>query len=148
MNERLRKRIVFGALILAVIWGIYNFLPKDKQSQNDVIANVVAPPTIPVASQMPPVEKSIDIAEMKNKSWGNDPFRAIYKRNAGREIVEKPRWRLSGIVYNSFKPLAIINGKSVAVGDKLGNASILEIKKESVVMEQSGTRVTLKVSKS
>jgi len=148
MNEQLRKKIVYGVLVLAIIWGIYNFLPKDKENQNGIISPVVAPAVMPVASQMPPVEKAIDVAEMKNKNWGDDPFRSMEKKTGTHDTVGKPRWRLSGIVYNSFKPLAIINGKSVAVGDKLGNASIVEIKKESVVMEQSGTRVTLKVSKS
>ena len=147
MNERFRKGIVFGALFLAIIWGIYNFLPKDKQSTNDssIAAN---PASMPLVSHMPAVEKSIDVAEMKSKSWGNDPFRVTDKKTGYIETVEKPRWRLSGIVYNSIKPLAIINGKSVAVGDNVGNASIVEIKRESVIVEHSGTRITLKVSKS
>ena len=147
MNDRYRKGIVFGTLFLAIIWGIYNFLPKNKQSSSDS-SSTASPTTMPAVSQMPAVEKSIDVAEMKRKSWGNDPFRAIDKSSGNSETVEKPRWKLSGIVYNSIKPLAIINGKSVAVGDKLGSASIVEIKKESVIVEHSGMRVTLKVSKS
>jgi len=147
MSERLRKGIVFGALFLAIIWGIYNFLPKSEQSPKDS-GKTVSLETIPAVSQMAAVEKSIDVAEMKSKSWGNDPFRAIDKSTGYREIVEKPRWKLSGIVYNSVKPLAIINGKSVAVGDKLGNASIVEIRKTSVIVEHSGTRIMLKVTKS
>ncbi len=147
MNDRYRKGIVFGTLFLAIIWGIYNFLPKNKQSSSDS-SSTASPTTMPSVSQMPAVEKSIDVAEMKRKSWGNDPFRAIDKSSGNSETVEKPRWKLSGIVYNSIKPLAIINGKSVAVGDKLGSASIVEIKKESVIVEHSGMRVTLKVSKS
>ena len=147
MNERYRKGIVFATLFLAIIWGIYNFLPKNKKSSSDS-SSTASPTTMPAVSQMPAVEKSIDVAEMKRKSWGNDPFRAIDKSSGNSETVEKPRWKLSGIVYNSLKPLAIINGKSVAVGDKLGSASIVEIKKESVILEHSGTRVMLKVSKS
>ena len=147
MSERFRKGIVFGALFLAIIWGIYNFLPKSEQSSKGS-GGAGSSVTMPAVSQVYAVEKSINVAEMKTKSWGNDPFRALDKSTGYRGTVEKPRWKLSGIVYNSNKPLAIINGKSVAVGDKLGSASIVKIKRESVILEQSGTRVTLKVSKS
>ena len=146
MSERIRKGIVFGALFLAIIWGIYNFLPKSSPSP-EVAGAAVSSAALPLAARMTAVEKTINVAEMKSRSWGDDPFRAIDKNTGYRETIEKPRWILSGIVYNSNKPLAIINGKSVTLGDKLGSATIVEISRQSVVVEQSGTRVTLKVSK-
>ncbi len=146
MSEKIRKGIVFGALFLAIIWGIYNFLPKSAPNPEAQSA-IASPALMPATARMTTIEKTINIAEMKSKGWGDDPFRARDKITDYREKTEPPRWRLSGIVYNSIKPLAIINGKSVTVGSKMSGATIMEIKRESVVLEHSGTLVTLKVSK-
>ncbi len=146
MNEQKRKKLVYGLLALAIIWGIYNFLPKTKPG-TAIGSDHLDPTAIQIVTQTNAVEKSINIAEMKSKSWGNNPFRATKNYAGTPEKTEDVLWRLSGILYNSSKPLAIINGKSVAVGSKLGSATVIAIKKKSVVLEFSGTHVTLRVSK-
>jgi len=146
MNESIRKKIVFIALFLAIAWGFYNFLPNKNTKPQP---QVTSPSTLglhPVA-QISAVEKTIKVAEMKNKSWGDDPFRAIGKKTSYGPKSEEPRWKLTGIVYNSVKPLAIVNGKSVTVGESLGTAKVIEIRHKSVILEQSGERVTLTVFK-
>jgi len=144
MSERFRKGIVFGALLLAIAWGMYNFLPKNEPKPTP-LASPLETAVLPATARLNAVEKSINIAEMKNKSWGDDPFRAINKGTGYRASSDEPRWKLSGIVYNSIKPLAIINGKSVTVGQKVGNATVVEIGQKSVTLDHSGTKVTLKV---
>ncbi len=146
MNEKTRKQIVYGLLVFSIIWGIYNFLPKIKPDSANGSDNL-SPTATQIVVQTTAVEKSINIAEMKNKGWGNNPFRITNSYNGTPVQAEEILWRLSGIVYNSSKPLAIINGKSVAVGSKLGSATIFAIKKESVILDFSGKHVTLKVSK-
>jgi hypothetical protein len=146
MSEKARKGIVYGALFLAVVWGIYNFLPKSNSTQMTQNAAVASAPQ-PGLAMAAPIEKTINVAEMKVKSWGDDPFRSIEKKTG--EIVSSNvnRWRLSGIVYNSSKPLAIINGKSVSIGQQIGSATVIEIGPKTVILDNAGARVTLRVSK-
>ncbi len=144
MSERFRKGIVFGALMLAIAWGMYNFLPRNEPKPQPQITPEQAA-TLPATARLNTVEKSINVAEMKDKSWGDDPFRAIDKVTGHRTEDDEPHWRLSGIVYNSIKPLAIINGKSVTIGQKVGNATVVEILNKSVTLDRAGTKVTLKL---
>ena len=75
-----------------------------------------------------------------------DPFRkAFFEKN--RPDVVQPLLKipnmdntstywLAGTLWNATKPRAIINGQIVKVGDKIGNAEVLKITKEGVLMKE------------
>ena len=146
MTDRFRKGIVFGTLLLAIAWGMYNFLPRSEPKQRPQVSPSEAA-ALPAEARLAAVEKSINVAEMKNKKWGEDPFRALNRNTGYQTTNEEPRWKLSGIVYSRVRPLAIINGNSVNVGDQVGKATVVEIRQKSVVLDYSGSRVTLRVLK-
>lgn len=146
MNEKVRKGIVYAALLGAIIYGGNQFLFSKVEVQPNPNATI-APVQAGMAGRSPVVEKTINVAEMKNKQWGDDPFRAILKSSAKKISPSQPSWKLTGIVYNSNKPLAVINGKSVSVGDNVGDAKVVEIGRKSVIIERAGARITLTVSK-
>ena len=61
-----------------------------------------------------------------------------------KEEEEKPSLHISvsGVLYDSEKPLAIINGEIYAVGEKVGNIMVVEeIAKEFVVLSEGGKRI-------
>ncbi len=49
-----------------------------------------------------------------------------------RPVVPIPVFTLSGLIWNTKKPAAILNGKIVAIGDQVSNWSVSEITKEGV----------------
>lgn len=147
MSERFRKGIIFGALLLAIAWGMYNFLPNSQAPKQQPVLSPAEAAVIPASARLAAVEKSINVAEMKNKKWGEDPFRSLNRSTGTVANSDEPRWRLSGIVFNSLKPLAIINGKSVNVGDNVGRATVVEITQQSVILDYGGSKVTLRVQK-
>lgn len=49
-----------------------------------------------------------------------------------RPVVPIPVFTLSGLIWNTKKPAAILNGKIVAIGDQVSNWSVQEITKEGV----------------
>jgi hypothetical protein len=147
VSETFRKRIVYSALFLAIIWGIYNFLPKSNPPPAQQINPSPEQVSAQTAPAPKPVEKTVDVAEMKSKPWGPDPFRATGRRIIRDVGTGENKWRLSGIVYNSIKPLAIINGKSVSEGQNIGSATVVEISPKTVILEDSGAKVTLRVTK-
>ena len=63
-----------------------------------------------------------------------DPFTGFSRQAAKPEAVGNPEavFQLSGLVWGGFLRQAIIDGKIVHVGDKIGGAEVLEISKEGV----------------
>jgi len=56
----------------------------------------------------------------------------------------EPLPRLQGIIFNAARPLAIVNGKAVNVGDRVGNFQVKQILKGSVVVQRpDGSQMTL-----
>jgi hypothetical protein len=56
-----------------------------------------------------------------------------------------PPLKLQGIYYSRSNPSALINGKSVFVGETIGGARVLSIERESVTLEQGGQTNVLRV---
>lgn len=52
---------------------------------------------------------------------------------------------LTGVLWNVNPPKAIISGKIVTVGDKIGAAEVIEINKDGVRMKADGNEFTLKM---
>ena len=148
MSESTRRKILYAALVGAIIWGVYNFVPKSQKSTAIASKPAVsrqAPPAATSAS-FARIDKTINVADMKLKGWGSDPFRARNKKTANKKAPKKV-WKLSGIVFNDFNPLAIINGKSIGVGDIIEGAKVLKIERKKVVIEYAGKSISLRVSK-
>jgi type II secretory pathway component PulC len=143
VNEKRRKKIVYLILVVAVIWGVYNFPAKRGEK-----ADIETPATVqPLSSTLPAqsVGKMINIEQKSLAAWGADPFRA--KKSFRPPPRKPPVWRLSGIVYNSQTPLAIINNRPVQAGDMVNNARVLSIKAKTVTLEHNGALLTLTVTK-
>ncbi|MFC1475285.1 type II secretion system protein N [Candidatus Zixiibacteriota bacterium] len=146
MNETSRKKIIFSFFIVATVWALYNFLPKeDKQIQT---TSPVELKQILHSDQIPQTN-IIDIENESERKWGRDPFK--YQRNAqvaSENVKTKNRlWKLSGIIHNNQSPVAIINKKTVKIGDKIDGAKVLHIDKKVVIIDYNGSKITLRVLK-
>jgi hypothetical protein len=54
--------------------------------------------------------------------------------------------KVQGIIFNAARPLAIVNGLAVNVGDRVGDLQVKEILKDSVVFQrQDGSQKTLEI---
>ncbi len=65
--------------------------------------------------------------------------------NPPTPVVVVEQWpRVQGIIFNSTRPLAIVNGKTVGAGDRLGDFQVKQILKTSVVFSRAdGSQKTL-----
>ena len=54
--------------------------------------------------------------------------------------VKPPNLNISGIVWNTNRPQAIINSYVVGIGDKIANVTIIDIIKSGVAIEFQGKR--------
>lgn len=148
MSESTRRKILYAALVGAIIWGVYNFVPKSQVSPATTSKPAVSrqAPSAALSATFARIDKTINVADMKLKGWGSDPFRARNKKTANKKAPKKV-WKLSGIVFNDFNPLAIINGKSIGVGDMIDGAKVVKIERKKVVIEYAGNSISLSVSK-
>jgi MSHA biogenesis protein MshK len=53
-----------------------------------------------------------------------------------------PDFRLNGIIYTVGRPSAILNGKTVYVGDRINGAIVLRIGQTDVTLQVNGKRWT------
>lgn len=146
MSESVRKKIVFAALPLAIIWAVFN-LPGRKPASP---AETAPPPPQVTAPTQPgmPDPRLIDIKGEQAEPWGTGPFRCdTYRSNAKPGTTARLEWVLGGIIYSQNDPLAFINNQTVQIGDKVDDATVIAIDKRSVIIEHRGLRITLKPSK-
>ena len=145
MNEQKRKKIIYGALILAIIYGTYNFWPSDSQVNNTEKPKTIKPLT-ETNEIRPSGDNFIDVDSLKNIPWGADPFRSKTAVTAPAK-ASNINWVLTGIIFNKANPLAIINKKTVGIGDIIDRATVIAINRKDVTLEHNGKTYTLAVTK-
>lgn len=70
-------------------------------------------------------------------SWGRNPF--SFQRNIEMDVI------LSGIFWDREKPLAIINGATVGIGDTIEGKTVANITRDSVILSDGTVDFALKI---
>jgi hypothetical protein len=141
MSEATRKKVVFGLLVAAMVWGAYNIDFGQKRPGDR--AGLPAAPAGPAVTAARPAP-GINAARDESRDWGQDPFRVVLPER--RRPQPAVTWNLGGIIYNSSAPLAIINNQTVGIGDVIGGATVVHIDKTKVTLDHNGSSVTLRVT--
>lgn len=63
--------------------------------------------------------------------------------NGPEQFSNTPSFELSGIVFGAGQVYAIINDKILEVGDKIGQAKIVRIEKDKVILSSNNQQITL-----
>jgi hypothetical protein len=61
-------------------------------------------------------------------------------------VPKLPPLRLQGIVFNPRRPSVVINGRTLFVGEKLGDARVVAIDRESATLVSAGGTNVLSMS--
>ncbi|HVP07491.1 MAG TPA: hypothetical protein VMS71_06580 [Candidatus Acidoferrum sp.] len=152
MTESTRKKIIYAALVGAVIFGAYNFTIGKKKLTIPPTGSESTPSTVQAAVI------SASAAEIENRAarpWGRDPFGSgpapvvhrIVQSSTVTPGAPRPTWVLSGVVYNEQHPLAFVNRKAVGVGDTIDQARVVKITKNKVTLEYNGNHFDIFVAK-
>jgi hypothetical protein len=133
MTEKTRKKIVFAALFIAVIWGLYNFQWPQRQK-----IDPVSPAAAPAGARMtqPNTLTPELVQEKTNGNWGSDPFRIPNGKSVNRQ---GGNWIVTGILYNTTAPLAYINRTPMRIGDTIDNARLMDIERNYVILKYNGS---------
>lgn len=138
MIKRLFSLLIFGCLFFpAIIEADVNF---------DSIRN-------PFTSQLPeikvekPVEPKKDVRASRRSERNQRPEQPTKQtpEPVKPEIAETPTLQVSGLVWNSNRPQAIINGQVVGIGDTIQEVDIVGIRKDEIDIEFQGRALTIKL---
>lgn len=140
-NSGKKEKIELTITGIGVVFLIFMVITNVQKVQAKRRSMAKAGETV-ISSLSAPI--SFETAEIKESAikedWGRDPF---FLGTVSRDDIELDGMVLNGIVWDEANPYAIVNSEVVKVGDKLGNMKIVEITKDSVVLEQDGNRHTL-----
>lgn len=125
-----KKTIILIVLSIgALISLIYGITARPRTKGKVLPRNVVtsAVETIPQVRRIIPTKRRAKKTDYL--SWGRNPF-------AAREVTVKvaPQLTLSGIMWDEENPKAIINNNMVGIGDKVGPNTVVDIKKDRVIL--------------
>jgi len=88
---------------------------------------------------LPPVP---DVGLDRAPEWPRNPFlstrvRAAETSPASAKATAEPDLVLASILYSAERRLAIVNGRIVGVGDRVGSMTVRDIEPRAVVVESS-----------
>ena len=69
------------------------------------------------------------------------------KKDVKPQILKIPTLTISGLVWNTDKPQAIINNKIVSVGDTIEEAKIIRITRAGITLNYHGKEITIILEK-
>lgn len=64
---------------------------------------------------------------------------------AGAVAKAGPRWRLQSTLVADHRRLAVINGRTLAPGDRIDGATVRDVRQDGVTLEVDGRRVELRM---
>ncbi|MEW5924378.1 MAG: hypothetical protein AB1746_10355, partial [Candidatus Zixiibacteriota bacterium] len=123
---------------------IYDFIG----GKSDIPANSSRPVAKIESARTEIKPENIDIEKYTALEWGRDPF--YHGQEQAKPHVataNSPVWTLGGILYDINSPSAIINKKIVRDGDIINGARVVQIEKESVILDKDGLQFTLTIAK-
>jgi hypothetical protein len=161
---RLQLTVAFSLLALAIAYNVWMFSrpsrrPSTQAVERPLLESLQAgDPTVTgePASQVidprtiPPVP---DVDLGGTPEWPRNPFVNVRLALAGSVpaqpvavVAAEPELVVASILHSSQRQLAIINGRIVRVGDRIGSATIRDIEPRAVVVESTtGSRQRLEL---
>ncbi len=130
--------------------GVYYLRPVLRSLTRKKAASVVARPSAP----QPVLQRFTGqgLAEVRVKSevvdertpWGRNPF--LTEEEARRKSPGSDGLQVNTIIIGRPKSVATVDGRTVVVGEKIGEETVMEIRPDGVVLERNGRKRVLRVS--
>ncbi|MBU4590249.1 MAG: hypothetical protein KKG01_04930 [Candidatus Omnitrophica bacterium] len=135
-NKKLLVLIVLGvAAVFSLIYGIVTPSKARRElSQGQGRAHVKGEAGVVAAEKSAPAASVAATGGPRRTSftdWGRDPFSSGQTTSAPSTVSDMV---LTGILWDDSSPLAMINDNPIAVGDKISGYTVVEIRKDRVII--------------
>ena len=164
-KEQIKLYITLGLGLLLMISAYFRIIrPKTKGTANATVSTpkISAPAATPV--QIPTVQLDAPTKKEKTKKSRNkfsvmssmvrdifaEPKEPVPDKEEEKEAEKKPPpppTSLKGTIIGGKKPIAIINGRFVHIGDRVGEYRVVRIDKNEVLLSSGGHVIVLEVLK-
>lgn len=125
--------------VLSLLYGIFtpSRVKRELSSKSDALAPESPRPFQSSISQERPSRRS------DYTSWGRNPFlpKEVQVSVTGRRLV------LDGIAWDRKSPRAVVNDRIVAVGDEVGGSTVVEIRKDRVILNNGAANFELRLGR-
>lgn len=115
---------------------------SDKSTEKQINPNVNS-------GETPAKDTRLDMAEVKSNReviTRTSAFQTEEKPNSIRIMpVQFPELKINGIFYQKTRPSAIINGKTVFIGEEINGVKVISIDPESVTVQFKGEKRVIKM---
>jgi hypothetical protein len=129
--------VVAAILFVAAVGFILGPARFGHKTPASVAVKSTAIPVLPPAEAAPATGTTPPVANTKSPA-------AAQTNPPPVAAPAKPRLKVQGIIFNSVRPLAIVNGQTVNVGDRVGDFQVKQITQTSVLFQHpDGTQKTL-----
>jgi hypothetical protein len=162
-KEQIKLYITLGLAVVLLISAYFRIIrPKTKGTANatasapKISAPAAAPVQIPVVKADAPKKKGKAKKSRNKFTVMSSMVRDIFVEPKAPEPVEAPEEKppppppptsLKGTIVGGEKPIAIINGRFVHVGDQVGEYRVVRIDKDEVLLSSGTHEIVLEVLK-
>jgi len=141
MTEKMRKKIIYGIFIVAIIWGIMNNPLNRKKRDYDAGSDNPEHTTITsLASTGIGTQANLDLDDQ----WGDDPFVQSYKTKSYASN-DSPRLNLTAISESGGEYWALINGQILAQGDAFRGWTVTKVTQKKAYLKKDGKTISLTI---
>lgn len=148
MTVRTRKGIVWGILVIAVIWAVWNWSAGDpgestaqRAAGESDLQDSVPALVLPAGSQA-----GREITNTPVPDWHRDPF-----ARPGRRLQKKRHsntaWVLTAVSHLPGRPMAVLSGSVVEEGSEIDGWLVQEISRESLVLRCGSEKTELTLTR-
>jgi hypothetical protein len=129
-------------MILAAVVAVFFvfLLAAMTRSRPAKKAAPAAAAAVPAAESRPPAVSGPGKSSFP--SWGRDPFAV-----GSVPVQATGELSLSGIIWDAKKPVCLIDGKMLKVGDEISGAKVIEINNDTVLLKVGDELRTLRVGR-
>lgn len=156
-KKSLIELILAAILIIVLLLAVNNAIKRSKRSARTAVkpgvgntppaANKITETKAPQAAM--PVKPQYQLQEEESQSLElkRDPFATVIPAVVKSQAAQVSSITLSGILWEENNPLAIINNKIVKVGDRVAGCNVVEIRQNSVSLNNGTKDFELKLNR-
>lgn len=149
------RSLLIGAIVLFCGSGLYYFYPRlagqglaGKRTATRTAAESVAQPVAPQARRAAAPQSSREAGGLREivdekTPWGRNPF--LTEEEVARGSRPGTELTVKSIIAGRPRSVATIDGRTVLVGEMVGEETVVEIRPDAVVLESEGRRRILRV---
>ncbi|MBU0759919.1 MAG: hypothetical protein KKC66_04200 [Candidatus Omnitrophica bacterium] len=128
-NKKIITLIILG--ILAVFSLVYGIVTPSKARRGISRGPIETKKKVTISAGAETISGVGRPQRTSFSDWGRDPFSAVSTLSLSTNISDMS---LTGILWDDVAPLAMINDNLIGIGDKIGEYTVAEIKKDRVIL--------------